>query len=143
MSLLFLCYSEPPRKIRFHDAQGAHILSAGADSCLMAFSTEHDRKNKALGRASFNKAETKRTGLRLDQHMMPPIIDFDSSEAKQSDWDSVVCVHEGLRLATTWDFVRSTMGKHKLDGARFKEDERTFGGVTATVNETIYFSYFL
>ena len=127
-------HSLPPTRIRFHDQNGLNILSAGLDSNLMSFSTDHDRKNKSLGRGSYNKQETKRTGLKLDQHMMPPIIDFSSNESKQSDWDSIICVHENLRLATTWDYLKSTMGKHKLDHPRFKENERLYANVTATVS---------
>ena len=49
----------------------------------MSFSTDHDRKNKSLGRASYNKLETRKTGLKLDQHMMPPILDFDSKSKQE------------------------------------------------------------
>lgn len=99
----------------------------------MSFSTEHDSKNKSLGRASYNKAETRRRGLKYDEHKMPPIVDFDSNETKQSDWDSVVCVHENLRMVTTWDYIKSTMGKHKIDHERFKNNETVYGNVIATV----------
>lgn len=126
-------HSLPPYRIKFHGQNGDNILSSGQDSCLMSFSTDHDRKNKSLGRASYNKIETRKTGLKLDQHMMPPIIDFDSSEAKQSDWDSIICIHDNLRLATTWDYVKSTMGKYKIEHARFKENEKLYANVTATV----------
>jgi U3 small nucleolar RNA-associated protein 21 len=132
-------HSLPPTRIRFHDQAGASVLSAGADSCLMAFSTIHDSRNKSLGRASFNKAETRKSGLRLDEHRMPPVIEFSSSEAKQSDWDGVVCVHENLRAVTTWDFVKSSMGKHRIDPERFKENERLYGSTTATVSSNYFF----
>jgi len=126
-------HSLPPIRIRFHDLNGQNILSSGLDSCLMSFSTDHDRKNKSLGRASFNKQETKRSGLKLDQHKMPPIIEFCSNDTKQSDWDSILCVHDNLRLVTTWDYIKSTMGKHKIDNQRFKDNERLYATVTATV----------
>ena len=125
-------HSLPPVKIRFHGLNGENILSAGLDSCLMSFSTVHESKNKSLGRASYNKIESRRSGLKLDQHKMPSIVDFDSNEVKQSDWDSVICVHEGLRISSTWDYLRSTMGKHKLEPNRFAENEKLFADVTAT-----------
>ena len=53
-----------PIKIRFHGLNGENILSAGLDSCLMSYSLEHDSKNKSLGRGSYNKQETRKTGLR-------------------------------------------------------------------------------
>ena len=43
---------------------------------MRIFSTVHDKYNKSLGRASFNKTETKRTGLKHDQHKMPPVTVF-------------------------------------------------------------------
>lgn len=100
----------------------------------MSFSTDHDSKNKSLGRASYNKAETRRRGLKYDEHKMPPIVDFSSCEVKQSDWDSIVCVHENLRTVTTWDFIKSTMGKHKIDPERFANNETLYGDVIATVS---------
>lgn len=127
-------HSLPPTRIRFHGVNGENILSAGLDSCLMSFSTDHDRKNKSLGRASFNKIETRKSGLKLDQHMMPPIVEFDSNETKQSDWDSIICVHTNLRMVTTWDYIKSTMGKHKIEHNRFKENEKLYSNVTATVS---------
>ena len=38
---------------------------------------------------------------------------------RESDWDSVVACHRGLRMVTTWSTQRSTMGKYKLDSERF------------------------
>lgn len=100
----------------------------------MSFSSVHDSKNKSLGRGSYNKVETKRTGLRLDTQMMPPIIDFCSNEVKQSEWDSVICIHDNLRMATTWNYIKSTMGKYKLESPRFNEREKFYRNVTATVS---------
>ena len=99
----------------------------------MSFSTEHESKNKSLGRASFNKKETKKSGLKYDQYKMPSIVDFNSNEIKQSDWDNIVCVHDNLRMVTTWDFMKSSMGKHKIDHERFKSNEQLYGSVIATV----------
>lgn len=131
-----------PLKIRFHGQSGENILSSGLDSCLMSFSIEHDSKNKSLGRASFNKIETKKSGLKLDEHKMPPIIDFDSDESKQSDWDSIICIHQGLRLATTWDYIKSTMGKYKIDNERFSNVENRHLNVVSTVSTSrLFFSF--
>jgi len=51
---------------------------SGEDSTVRSFSTVHDSHNKSLGRASYNKAKTKKSGLQLDEHRMPPVIDFAS-----------------------------------------------------------------
>ena len=61
----------------------AQLLSSvtdcsGEDSTIRCFSTVHDSYNKSLGRASYNKAKTKKSGLQLDEHRMPPVIDFAS-----------------------------------------------------------------
>ena len=45
----------------------------GQDSTLRSFSTVHDRHNKNLGRASYNKKKSKRSGLKNDQYCMPPV----------------------------------------------------------------------
>ena len=122
-----------PIKIRFHGQNGENILSSGLDSCLMSFSVDHDSKNKSLGRASFNKIETRKSGLRLDEYKMPPVVDFSSEETKQSDWDSIVCIHQGLRLATTWDYIKSSMGKFKIENERFVQNENKYSNVVSTV----------
>lgn len=132
-------HSASPIRIRFHDQNGQKILSSGLDSNLICFSTEHESKNKSLGRASFNKIETKKSGLRLDQHKMPPITDFASSEAKQSDWDSIICIHDNIRMATTWDIIKSSMGKYKIDHPRFKDNEKFYSSVIATVKKNFKF----
>lgn len=52
------------------------ILFIGQDSVLRSFSTIHESESKSLGRASYNKSETKKAGLLRDRHMMPPITVF-------------------------------------------------------------------
>ena len=53
---------------------------AGQDSTLRSFSTVHDRHSKNLGRASFNKKKTKKSGLKHDQYCMPPITHITSGK---------------------------------------------------------------
>lgn len=111
-------HSAPPNFLRHYGNNGQSVLSAGQDSIMHLFSTVHDKHNKCLGRASFNKAETRRTGLKMDQHIMPPITSFAAEASRESDWDSVVACHRGLRMVTAWSTQRG-MGKHKLDSKRF------------------------
>jgi len=54
------------------------FIWSAQDSTLRSFSTVHDRLDRSLGRASYNKKATKRLGLKNDTYMMPPIIDFAS-----------------------------------------------------------------
>ena len=67
-------HASPPSFVRFHGNDGKHVLSAGQDSTVRAFSTQHDRLNRSLGRASYNKKRSKKQGLRLDQFKMPPVV---------------------------------------------------------------------
>ena len=69
-------HSAPPSKVKYYGSQGDVILSAGQDSTLHSFSTVHESKNRSLGRASYNKKQSKKTGLKQDKYMMPPVIDF-------------------------------------------------------------------
>ena len=52
------------------------MLVPGQDSTLRSFSTIHDKHNKSLGRASYNKKATKKSTLKNDQHKMPCVTDF-------------------------------------------------------------------
>jgi len=51
-------------------------LVLGQDSTLRSFSTLHERHNKSLGRASFNKTLTSKNTLKYDDHRMPYVLDF-------------------------------------------------------------------
>lgn len=116
-------HSAPPNVIHHYGNNGKNVLSAGQDSFLKSFSTIHDSENKSLGRASFNKAGTKRMGLQKDKYMMPPITAFAAEVTRASDWDSIVACHRGLSQVTTWNFQKSTMGKLRLCHPRFEEKE--------------------
>ena len=52
----------------------------GQDSTLRSFSVVHDKHNKSLGRASYDKKESKKVGLKKDKYMMPPITQFASGK---------------------------------------------------------------
>ncbi|CAC5374475.1 UTP21 [Mytilus coruscus] len=117
-------HSAPPNKVQHYDNNGKNILSAGQDSTLRSFSVIHDKHNKSLGRASYDKKESKKTGLKKDRYMMPPITQFSSDTSRQSDWDNIAACHRGKCLVTTWSFQRSTMGAHKLKHPRFDEDPK-------------------
>ena len=56
---------------------------------MRCFSTVHDSYNKSLGRASYNKAKTKKSGLQHDEHCMPPVSDFASGMFHER-WYSVL-----------------------------------------------------
>lgn len=114
-------HSAPPNKLRHYGTNGKSILSAGQDSTMRSFSTVHDSQNKSFGRASFNKAITKKKTLKHDELKMPYIVDFVAESSRQSDWDNILACHRGLRMVTSWSYQRATMGEHKFDHERFTE----------------------
>ncbi|KAK3592873.1 hypothetical protein CHS0354_004097 [Potamilus streckersoni] len=125
-------HSAPPTKVKHYSCNGQNILSAGQDSTLRSFSVIHDKYNKSLGRASFLKSATKRSGLKRDKYKMAPITKFAAEPSRQSDWDNITACHRGLRVVTTWSYGRCTMGEHKLEHDRFKNDEVAYRHTLAT-----------
>ncbi|XP_041359034.1 WD repeat-containing protein 36-like isoform X2 [Gigantopelta aegis] len=125
-------HSEPPNMVRHYGADGQNILSAGQDSTLRSFSTIHEKHNKSLGRASYHKKASKKSGLKRDLHKMPPITQFASELSRQSDWDNIVSCHRGLNVVTTWSYHRSTMGHYFLKHQRFNKGA-AFNDSTAQV----------
>ncbi|GFS88390.1 WD repeat-containing protein 36 [Nephila pilipes] len=113
-------HSDPPTKIRFYDADGKNILSAGRDSTLKSFSTEAVYLNKSLGHASYNRKTAKKVGVKQDPLKMLPIMDFCSETTREKYWDNIAAVHRNTQIVTTWSFSRSCMGEHKLLHDRFK-----------------------
>uniref|UniRef100_A0A8C5LVY1 WD repeat domain 36 n=1 Tax=Leptobrachium leishanense TaxID=445787 RepID=A0A8C5LVY1_9ANUR len=110
-------HSAPPTFIRHHGHDGKQILSAGQDGTLHSFSTVHDRHSKSLGHGSVDKAKAKKMGLRCLSLRLPPIVCFASEVARQNDWDGIIACHQNFLSCTTWNYVRSTMGAHKLKPA--------------------------
>ncbi|XP_061425838.1 WD repeat-containing protein 36 [Lethenteron reissneri] len=115
-------HSAPPTSIRHHGQDGFNILSAGQDGTLQSFSVVHDRFNKSLGRGSINKKKSKKKGLKLDTMKLPPICAFASETARQSDWDGIVSCHRGFVSASTWSFLRGSMGSHRLEPENMKRN---------------------
>ncbi|XP_070537319.1 WD repeat-containing protein 36-like [Ptychodera flava] len=112
----------PPDKIKFYGSDGKDILSAGQDSTLKSFSTEHDRQNKNFGQATMNKKLVKKKGLKYDVHKLPPITAFAAETARQSEWDGIVACHLGCPVVTSWNYQTSSMGKHKIKHERFQKE---------------------
>lgn len=126
-------HSAPPTTIRHHGNDGKNILSAGLDGTLQSFSTVHERFNKSLGHGTIDKKKEKKKkhGLKHEELRLPPITAFCSAPGRQSDWESVVSVHHGSRSASTWNYQRSTIGRHHL-----RAPESGPGSVTTAVDIT-------
>lgn len=120
-------HSAPPTFIRFHGANGQNLLSAGGDSCLRIFNTVTETFNKSLGRASYNRAASKKKGKVVgDPLVMPPIVRFTSETTREKEWDSIAAMHLGVPEVTTWSYGKLKMGSLKLKHDRFKQ-KRTGG----------------
>ncbi|XP_038068036.1 WD repeat-containing protein 36-like [Patiria miniata] len=107
-------HSLPPAKIRFYGDQGQNILSAGQDSTLKSFSTLHEKHNKDLGQANLKKTLGNKKGVLKQRFKMAAITHFAAEKSRESEWDSIAACHQGTAMVTTWNYQRSTMGKHKL-----------------------------
>ncbi|XP_063820182.1 WD repeat-containing protein 36 [Pseudophryne corroboree] len=116
-------HSAPPTFIRHHGHNGQQILSAGQDGTMQSFSTVHDRYSKSLGHGSIDKAKAKKVGLRCTSLRLPPVVSFASEAARQSDWDGIIACHQRWLTCTTWNYVRSTIGAHKLRPLDFKQNK--------------------
>ncbi|XP_068103463.1 WD repeat-containing protein 36 [Hyperolius riggenbachi] len=115
-----LGHSAPPTFIRHHGQDGKQILSAGQDGTLHSFSTIHDRYSKSLGYGSTDKAKSKKMGLLGASLRLPPVTAFASETARQNDWDGIIACHQNSLRCTTWNYIRSTMGAHKLKPPELK-----------------------
>lgn len=67
--------------------------------------------------------------------LMPPIVQFTSETTRDKHWDSIVAIHSGLVMATTWSFDKRKMGELKLVPEKFKDGKRTdFKAVASCIN---------
>lgn len=66
---------------------------------------------------------------------MPPITHFTSETSRDKHWDSIVALHNGLTVATTWSFDKRRMGNLKLQPKKFKEkNKKDFRAFASSVN---------
>lgn len=66
---------------------------------------------------------------------MPPITQFTSETTREKHWDSIVALHSGLVVATSWSFDKRKMGELKLLPDKFKEKNRKdFRSVASSLN---------
>ena len=49
----------------------------------------------------------------------PPVIDIASEVTREKQWDSVVTVHDDMRLVQTWAADKGSLGQHKLIHERY------------------------
>ena len=70
---------------------GVNIV--GQDSTLRSLSSVHDKHNKSLGRASYNKAQSKKNTLKHDQHKMPYIVEFAAGKLLSLECTRSACAY--------------------------------------------------
>lgn len=92
-------------------------------SCDSIFSTFNERFDKNLGRGYAPGAPSKKkvkvgSGDR-STWLLPGPTHLAISSGRAHDWDSIAAVHAGRREVTTWNFVKSTRGKHWFDPKKF------------------------
>lgn len=75
--------------------------------------------------------------LEEDHLLMPPITQFTSETTREKHWDSIVALHSGMVMATTWSFDKRKMGDLKLVPDKYKEKNRKdFRTVASSLNMT-------
>lgn len=70
--------------------------------------------------------------LEEDHLLMPPITQFTSETTREKHWDSIVAIHNGLPVATSWSFDKRKMGELKLLPEKLKEKNRKDFRTTAS-----------
>lgn len=66
---------------------------------------------------------------------MPPITQFTSETTREKHWDSIVALHSGLVMGTSWSFDKRKMGELKLLPDKFKEkNRRDYRSVASSLN---------
>ncbi|KAJ3294723.1 hypothetical protein HK104_003329 [Borealophlyctis nickersoniae] len=106
-------HHQPPTKIRHYGSDGHVLLSAGTDRTLRMFSTIRDAQNMELSQGSIEK-KSKAIGVKMAELKAPQIVQFDSSDAKEKEWDNIVSCHANDAQARTWSFQRKAIGAHAL-----------------------------
>lgn len=117
-------HAAPPLCIRYHGAGGRHIVSAGSDSTMRIFNTVSETLNRSMGRATYDKAVTKKKGGKSDALVMPPVMNFTNETTRDKEWDSIAAIHRDYKVTTTWSFDRCTMGTLRLVPESLQEKGR-------------------
>lgn len=107
-------HSLPPRRIRYYGdgtKAGNVILSAGSDRSLRIFSTVQEQQSRELSQGHLKKSAKR---LRTSEHQLklPSIFQFDSSPAKEQDWDNLVTLSDEETVARSWNTHRYVLGKN-------------------------------
>ena len=117
-------HTQPPTKAKFYE-EGNTVLSAGGDGALRYFSVIRDQHSGELSQGSLqsqaNKKKKKITDLRL-----PPVLDFESSPAKEQRWSNIVTCHDNDAAAYAWSFSRKALDRRRL----LKNDKNNLSACT-------------
>jgi U3 small nucleolar RNA-associated protein 21 len=106
-------HSFPPSFVRYHGSDGRSIISAGRDHALRFFSTIRDEQNIELSQGSI-ESKAHKIGKTPEDLILPSVIMFSSSDAKQRDWDNLLTCHFESSSAKTWSVSRKAIGNHTL-----------------------------
>ncbi|KAI9029391.1 Utp21 specific WD40 associated putative domain-containing protein [Hyaloraphidium curvatum] len=112
-------HSAPPTRIRFYGPEGHSILSAGRDRSVRLVSVIRDARSAELSQGSVAK-KAAALHVRPSDLKLPPAVEIDASETRESDWANVLTAHAHDVGVRTWETRRLALGKHLLrtpDGA--------------------------
>lgn len=105
-------FSSAAHRVRFHGNDGKILIASGYDGTLRRFGTVHDSENRSFGRVNRENSGLSRDNI---------ITDFETESSRQSDWDGILAIHRFEKIATTWNYNKSTIGAHKLLHNRFRD----------------------
>jgi len=106
-------HNQTPSKIRYY-AGKPFILSASQDRTFRLFNTWADHQNREISQGKTFAKQAKRFGVKIEERRLTPIVDFDSSDLKEREWDNIITCHEDDTCSYTWNFEKKVAGKHSL-----------------------------
>ena len=113
-------HSNPPTMVRFYgdnldenngkavDGSALQILSGGQDCSFRSFHATRDSQSRELSQGPLESISN-RHSKKISDLKLPPIVDFDCCELRNSDWANIISCHEKTSSAYTWSFKKKTL----------------------------------
>lgn len=119
----------PPTTVKFHGLDGFSLISAGLDRELRSVCVVREARNRQFSQTISDKRG--RTAKKTDRrrhcaeigdtrtdlkHFLPPVTGMACRTVRERDsqFGSIVTIHEGLRAAFTWKMENGASHKHVL-----------------------------
>jgi U3 small nucleolar RNA-associated protein 21 len=91
----------------------SHLSLCRLDGSLRYFSVIRDQHSGELSQGHLEK-KSKRKHVALDALRLAPIVDFDSTQAKETRWANIVSCHQDDGAAYAWSFARKALEARRL-----------------------------